>query len=214
MATNKNIIMKQFNGTDYDTLYPKTVAAQIDDVYSKDETYPKSQLYTQSQLYTRQQILSDSTKGLFALGTDAVPDDVFSLLKTLIDTAQSTANGRARISTGTYIGTGSTGISNKKSLTFDFPVQLFILHDGSAPVGTGFYGAYPSLYCLFLPRNENGVDIRMYYGDSTSNWYYCNFQFKNNKVMWYAHDRNGTETPSADYQFNTSGKTYYYIAIG
>ena len=40
LATNKNIIMKQFNGTDYDTLYPKTVAAQIDDVYSKDETYP------------------------------------------------------------------------------------------------------------------------------------------------------------------------------
>ena len=77
MATEKNITMKQFNGTDYDTLYPKTVAAQIDDVYSKDETYPKSQLYTQSQLYTRQQILADSTKGLYGLGSDAVPDDMW-----------------------------------------------------------------------------------------------------------------------------------------
>ena len=38
MATNKNITMKQFNEVDYDTLYPKTIAAQIDDVYSKDET--------------------------------------------------------------------------------------------------------------------------------------------------------------------------------
>mgnify|MGYP004549111415 CR=1 FL=1 len=38
MATNKNITMKQFNGVDYDTLYPKTIASQIDDVYSKDET--------------------------------------------------------------------------------------------------------------------------------------------------------------------------------
>ena len=37
MATNKNITMKQFNGVDYDTLYPKTIASQIDDVYSKDE---------------------------------------------------------------------------------------------------------------------------------------------------------------------------------
>lgn len=37
MATNKNITMKQFNEVDYDTLYPKTIAAQIDDVYSKDE---------------------------------------------------------------------------------------------------------------------------------------------------------------------------------
>ena len=80
MATEKNITMKQFNGTDYDTLYPKTVAAQIDDVYSKDETYPKSQLYTQSQLYTKEQILTDSTKTLYGLGADAVPDDAFSLL--------------------------------------------------------------------------------------------------------------------------------------
>lgn len=38
MATNKNITMKQFNGVDYDTLYPKTIAAQIDDVYNKNET--------------------------------------------------------------------------------------------------------------------------------------------------------------------------------
>ena len=37
MATNKNITMKQFNGVDYDALYPKTIASQIDDVYSKDE---------------------------------------------------------------------------------------------------------------------------------------------------------------------------------
>lgn len=80
MATTKKITMKQFNGTDYDTLYPKTVAAQIDDVYSKDETYPKSQLYTQSQLYTRQQILSDATKTLYGLGTGAVPDDAFQKL--------------------------------------------------------------------------------------------------------------------------------------
>ena len=38
MATNKNITMRQYNGVDYDTLYPKTIASQIDDVYSKSET--------------------------------------------------------------------------------------------------------------------------------------------------------------------------------
>lgn len=32
MATTKNITMKQFNGTDYDTLYPKTIASQVDGV--------------------------------------------------------------------------------------------------------------------------------------------------------------------------------------
>ena len=32
MATTKNITMKQFNGTDYDTLYPKTVYSQVSGV--------------------------------------------------------------------------------------------------------------------------------------------------------------------------------------
>ena len=59
MATTKNITMKQFNGTDYDTLYPKTVAAQVDGVYSQ------------------QQILSDATKTLYGFGSAAVPDDAF-----------------------------------------------------------------------------------------------------------------------------------------
>lgn len=30
MATNKNITMRQYNGTDYDTLYPKTTASQVE----------------------------------------------------------------------------------------------------------------------------------------------------------------------------------------
>lgn len=59
MATSKNITMKQFNGTDYDTLYPKTKVEQVEGAY------------------TQQQILADSTKTLFGLGTDAVPDDIF-----------------------------------------------------------------------------------------------------------------------------------------
>lgn len=59
MATEKNITMKQFNGTDYDTLYPKTKVEQVDGAY------------------TQQQILADSTKTMFGLGTDAVPDDMW-----------------------------------------------------------------------------------------------------------------------------------------
>ena len=44
MATTKNITMKQFNGTDYDTLYPKTVYNQVSGVapagYGLGETSP------------------------------------------------------------------------------------------------------------------------------------------------------------------------------
>ena len=62
MATEKNITMKQFNGTDYDTLYPKTKVEQVEGAY------------------TQQQILADSTKTLFGLGTDAVPNQVLKFL--------------------------------------------------------------------------------------------------------------------------------------
>ena len=62
MSTNKNITMKQFNGTDYDTLYPKTKVEQVEGAYSQ------------------QQILSDATKTLYGLGSDAVPDDAFAAL--------------------------------------------------------------------------------------------------------------------------------------
>ena len=59
MASEKNITMRQYNGTDYDTLYPKTKVEQVEGAYAQ------------------QQILADSTKGLYGLGADAVPDDVF-----------------------------------------------------------------------------------------------------------------------------------------
>ena len=59
LATNKNITMKQFNGTDYDTLYPKTKAEKVEGIYGKDE------------------ILNNSTKALYGLDSAAVPDDAF-----------------------------------------------------------------------------------------------------------------------------------------
>ena len=80
MATTKNIIMKQFNGTDYDTLYPKTVAAQIDDVYSKNETYSKNDVYTKSQVYSKTQTLADATKTLYGLSSTATPNDALAYL--------------------------------------------------------------------------------------------------------------------------------------
>lgn len=62
MATNKNITMKQFNGTDYDTLYPKTVAAQIPDVFSQSETVNAEML------------------SKYGLGASGTPNDVFGVL--------------------------------------------------------------------------------------------------------------------------------------
>lgn len=62
MATDKNITMKQFNGTDYDTLYPKTIASQIPDVYSKS--------YIDSILKDKVRIQTGSYVGTGTYGAD------------------------------------------------------------------------------------------------------------------------------------------------
>ena len=62
MGVEKTIIMKQFNGTDYDILYPKTTADQIENVY------------------TENQILSSGTTGKYQLPAGSLPDAVFNKL--------------------------------------------------------------------------------------------------------------------------------------
>ena len=115
MATEKNITMKQFNGTDYDTLYPKTKLEQVEGAY------------------TQQQILSDSTKGLFGLETGAVPDEAFVALKNLINGISASSIGAARIELGNYTGTGANA-QTAITLTFSFKPKVVIVAgpDGNA----------------------------------------------------------------------------------
>lgn len=85
MATEKNITMKHFNGTDYDTPYPKTIASQIPDVYSKTDT------------------ITAETLTQLGLAADKLPNDAFQQIKTLIDNIQASTDSKARIQTSSYV---------------------------------------------------------------------------------------------------------------
>ncbi len=203
MATKK-ITMKQFNGTNYDTLYPKTIAAQIDDVYSKSETYPKSQLYTQSQLYTKEQILADSTKGLFGLGADAVPDAVFALTKTLVNNAQNSADSKAKIELGNYTGNGAN-TATARTLTFSFKPKVVIITGPGDSYEETDYGT-----AIFM---QGAVETRIDYGLSVDGRYITGYSFDltwgNNSVTWKS-----VRSFGGGVALNTNGKKYYYVAIG
>ena len=108
MASEKNITMRQYNGTDYDTLYPKTKVEQVEGAY------------------TQQQILADSTKTLFGLETGAAPDDAFVALKNLINGISASSIGAARIELGNYTGTG-VNTSTAKTLIFSFKPKVVII---------------------------------------------------------------------------------------
>ena len=181
MATNKNITMKRFNGADYDTLYPKTIVEQV------------------KGAYTKQQILTSATAALYGLGASAVPDDVLATARSLISTAQDTADSKCKIISGSYVGTGTYGSGNKNSLTFDNPPKMLIV-TSSANVSHGNTKSYDLL--LYI-SGFNGLAPSSFTNGSDG-FYMVTISGSGNTVSWYS-------TGSAEYQLNKSGVTYDYI---
>lgn len=192
MATEKNITMKQFNGTDYDTLYPKTIASQIPDVYSKTE------------------VLTTETLSKYGLTADKLPNDVFQQIKTLIDTVQADVGGRAKIQTGSYIGTGTFGEGNPCSITFDFvpklfwvPTKKYFTSTAKSIIATArYYANNTDLGLLYI----TGTDQCGYQGGQSG--YLNTFVLNKKTLKWYTNGGDGS------YQYNETNYTYYWIALG
>lgn len=94
----------------------------------------------------------------------------------------------ARISCGSYVGTGTYGAGNPNTLTFGFRPLLLIWGD---PV----YDQYTTVVCMRGRDNQPGPNGRI-----TTIW-------GNNSVSWY-------HNSSAQEQANSSGVSYPYVAIG
>ena len=181
MATNKNITMKRFNGADYDTLYPKPIVEQV------------------KGAYTKQQILTSATASLYGLGANAVPDDVLATARSLISTAQDTADSKCKIIPGSYVGTGTYGSGNKNSLTFDNPPKMLIVTSSA----NASYGSTRSYDLLLYISGFNGLAPSSFTSKS-GGFYLVTISGSGNTVSWYS-------SQSAEYQLNKSGVTYNYI---
>ena len=147
--------------------------------------------------------LKDDTATLFGLDNTALPDDVLVAIKTMFD-------GRVRIAHGTYLGTGVYGVNNKNSLTFPFAPEVLILYragnigivSGSKDNAEGFYAILPKQTTVFKTVAYDGS----YYRDET-----IYISFSGQTVTWYM---DYSYSNNAGAQFNASGTTYGYIAIG
>ena len=191
MATEKNITMKQFNGTDYDTLYPKTIASQIPDVYSKTNT------------------ITTETLAQLGLTADKLPNDAFQQIKTLIDSIQASTDSKVRIQTGSYVGTGTYGARSPCSLTFDFEPKTVVIfgysgHDGFmglAVINTDMpdISSARYRYAYFYGGKTDGQESGLMPKDGTAK------SLNGKTLSWYG----GTEY----FQCNISGNIYYYYAL-
>lgn len=143
-------------------------------------------------------LLKDATAALYGLDANAVPDEVFSAIRTLISAnAEGIANG-VKIATGSYAGTGESA----KSLTFNFVPKLVIV---SGYVSAGNASGYT--YQLAIHGGEfYGIRGRYNY---TEQIYSSVTTWSGNTVAW----ENNAQVDGGNFSFNVSGKTYHYIAI-
>ena len=148
-------------------------------------------------------LLTDAVATAYGLTPNATPNDVLNAARTLISTAQTTADGRARCASGNYSGTGTNGSGSQTSLTFAFAPKLIVILDNQ----TGYCNLaviIPGRYGFVVAHRGSGSALSSRYSAYLNR---LNTSISSNTVSWYS-------SIDANAQMNTSGTTYYYVAIG
>ena len=238
MATTKNITMKQFNGTDYDTLYPKTIANQISGIMpiSSGGTNGSTASAGVNNLVSGLSQITPVSNDLFPFrdvsGNIGASVTLANLVNALGNNgvitqnnlaAQTSALGFAKIATGSYVGTGTFGVNNPCSLTFPFSPKILIfferhhLRDNSGP----FDMLTPSLSSIGnygVPRiwfaNTNHQITYSLRDDYEDYGTYVQVTWGTTTQWYVVGQLSSDRTPNADEQLNKSGLTYDYCAIG
>jgi hypothetical protein len=101
-----------------------------------------------------------------------------------------TAKGNCQIQFGSYTGTGTYGSKTPNTLTFEKqPVLLYVSNED----GGDYFMAY-------------GGNARTSYRDASGYTSILNISWQKNQVSWYS-------TEAVHRQMNTSGQTFYYVAL-
>lgn len=202
------------SGTNYDTEWKSLAKADITDFpLSMNPTAHKS-----THSVGGADALIDADIGLTpavatALGLTGNPQvkDALNKLKTFVDTAQTTANGRAQIATGSYTGTGTFGESNPTIITSDFPIKMIALgildtYDTSRILGQQ---ALFNLNACVL----GGAYVRMPLPQATVEYIYFALSSDGKTVRFYSNSSYNQYNAGAS---DNGGrfKNNYYVAIG
>lgn len=149
-------------------------------------------------------LLKDATAALFGLGTDAVPDDVLALIKSVIDgnyAELSAAIAAApKLIAGSYTGTNVYGIDNPSHLTFSTPPKLLIIsttETTSYGVSVAIFANPQTSYLHTLALNGDAS------GTTTGQVMY--YKASGNTIYWYNTRGVGTQ--------NNRAQKYYYVAF-
>lgn len=183
----------QDRNVQYPNRYKLTPVGGTTDIY--DLTPVPGTVAAEGTPINKASLLKDATAALYGLGANAVPDDVLKKLKTLVDAAQGTADGKVPAQIGYYTGNGGSSASSKNSLDFGFRPKAVIAFN------------------LVIGNNNNANIIPMV-SDSTDalsfsrgGSYGVVVSWLENGVSWYC-------ASGAFAQLSEISKKYGYIAIG
>ena len=105
--------------------------------------------------------------------------------------------GTPTIETGSYVGAGTYGSTNKNSITFErTPVFVLIIPNTLSTGSSGLAFMYPQ---------ENLSRVLIYYSNTTG-WRGWTTTLSGTTVSWYS-------SISKEEQFNSSTVTYRYFAV-
>lgn len=150
-------------------------------------------LQTQGTDLNKANLLTDATAKGMGLTGAATPNTAFAKLRELIATAQNAADGKCKIASGTYIGTGLNGAGQKNLLSFLFQPKVVLVIDDYIRIGVFVYNGFGN--CVSPGDNSSGRGHVLY------------TEFGENYLSWYStYDQNS--------QLNRYNATYYYTAIG
>lgn len=107
----------------------------------------------------------------------------------------------SKIATGSYVGTGTYGINNPNSLTFEFEPKIVLIK----PSTNGTLSKYWMCFTNGLGTSGGGL---VWGSEAYTLGYKVSYSFYGNTVQWYTTDARSTP------QANDAATTYGYIAIG
>lgn len=155
---------------------------------------------------SKETLLTDATAALYGLDATAVPDGVLVAARSLISTAQSTADSRSKIETGSYIGTGTYGRDNPCSLTLPFPPKFGVI---ASRWSIGFYLSGSDSMWVMVYKSS--------YNSDKSDAGRLSASEAGNTIQWYTTGLttiSGQTSSTALFQLNVSDETYDYCFFG
>lgn len=208
--------MRQFNGSDYDTLFPRTIPSQVSGLY--DSVYTKDQV---NNLFNQCLLLDGSRAmtGNLNMNNHYIPNVLTgssgadAARKDYVDNLIASC---AKIQTGSYVGTGTYGPSNPVTLTFGFTPKFVVVSDSSNGGAQNPYADrsstwrpafFSSNYMIFWWPGVSKIFFG-WAGFDPGNAY-VNFAQNGTSISFYG--KTNTTTPIV---LNTSNVSYTYIGIG